>query len=95
VEQVGIPVELCELHGKPFAFVLNHAAPSWKLTKSTADYLKSKGGPILGMPISFRQAYMSAAIVGKSAPEIEKDDGSKREIDALWEAVKRLLKANG
>ena len=37
IEQVDIVVELCEAHGKPFAFVLNHAPPSWKLTKSTAD----------------------------------------------------------
>ena len=34
IEQAAICVELCESHGKPHAFVLNHAQPG-KLTKSS------------------------------------------------------------
>jgi hypothetical protein len=29
--------------------------------------------------------------VGKSGPEVEKGDVARREIDALWLAVKKLL----
>jgi len=89
-EQVDIVVELCEAHGKPFAFVLNHAPPSWKLTKSTADYLKRGGRTVLEPRLTFRQAYMAAMTVGKSGPEVERDGAAQREVDALWKAVKQL-----
>jgi chromosome partitioning protein len=90
IEQVDIVVELCEAHGKPFAFVLNHAPPSWKLTKSTADYLRRGGRTVLEPLVTFRQAYMAAMTVGKSGPEVERDGAARREVDALWKAVKQL-----
>jgi chromosome partitioning protein len=90
IEQVDILVELCKAHGKPFAFVLNHAPPSSKLTKSTAEYLRRGGRTVLGPRLTFRQAYMAAMTVGKSGPEVEKDGAARREVDALWKAVKQL-----
>jgi chromosome partitioning protein len=91
IEQVDIVVELCETHGKPFAFVLNHAPPSWKLTKTTAEYLRRGGRTVLEPPVTFRAAHMAAMTVGKSGPEVEKDGAARREIDALWKAVRDLV----
>jgi hypothetical protein len=34
---------------------------------------------------------MAAATVGKSGPEVEKGDDAHKEIEALWNAVKKLL----
>ena len=91
VEQVGVPVEMCEQFNKPYAFVLNHAPTSWKLTKSTAAYLNSTNGTVLGTAVPFRQAYMAAPTVGKSGPEVDKDGGAAKDIDALWDELKTLL----
>lgn len=91
VEQAAIAVEMCEAHGKPYAFILNHAPPNWKLTKSTHDYLRRGGRTVLDSLITFRQAYMAAATVGKSGPEVEKDGVARKEIDALWRQVKELV----
>jgi hypothetical protein len=34
---------------------------------------------------------MAAVTVGKSGPEVEKNGVARKEIDALWQAVKKLL----
>ena len=91
IEQTAITVELCEAYGKPYAFVLNHAQPGTKLTKSSIQFLQQNGGIVIESPITFRQAYMSAVTVGKSGPEVEKSGVARKEIDALWAAVKKLL----
>jgi chromosome partitioning protein len=91
VEQAAICVELCETHGKPHVFVLNHAPSGGKLTKSTVGFLRQDGGRVVETPITFRQAYMAAVTVGKSGPEVEKGDTARREIDALWRAINELL----
>jgi chromosome partitioning protein len=88
VEQIGIPMELCAIHKKPFAFVLNHA-PAGKLTRSTTDWLAPQG-PVLQPPIPFRQAYMAAPGHGKTAAEMKDEDKAAAEIDALWHAVKKM-----
>ena len=90
IEQAAICVELCESHGKPHAFVLNHAQPG-KLTKSSMDFLRQNGSTVIETPITMRQAYMAAATVGKSGPEVEKGGVARKEIDALWAAVMKLL----
>jgi len=92
VEAVDVVVELCQLHKKPFAFIINHANPAWKLTKSTAAYLRRNGHTVIDQFISYRMAYIAAMTAGKSAPEIEKDGQARKEIDALWTAVKKLTK---
>ena len=91
IEQTAICVELCETHGKPHAFVLNHAPPGTKLTKSSIQFLKQNGSTVIEAPITFRQAYMAAVTVGKSGPEVEKNGVARKEIDALWAAVKELV----
>jgi len=70
--------------------VLNHAQPG-KLTKSSVAFLRQNGSTVIETPITIRQAYMAAVTVGKSGPEVEKGDAARKEIDALWAAVKKLL----
>ena len=91
IEQAAISVELCEAHGKPHAFVLNHAPAGMKLTKSSIQFLKQNGSIVIDTPITFRPAYMAAVTVGKSGPEVEKNGVARKEINALWEVVKKLL----
>jgi len=45
IEQAAICVELCETHRKQHAFVLNHAPPGTKLTKSSIQFLKQNVQP--------------------------------------------------
>ena len=92
IEQAGIPIEMAEMHGKPFAFVLNHAPPGWKITKSSTEFL-SERGPVIEVPMTFRQSYMAAMTVGKSGPEVEREGVARKEIEALWQAVKKLARA--
>ena len=91
IEQAAITVELCEAHNKPHAFILNHALPGAKLTKSSIAFLKKGGSTVMEQPITFRQAYMAAMTVGKSGPEVEKTEAARREIDAVWVAVNTLI----
>jgi chromosome partitioning protein len=95
IEQTAITVELCEAHGKPHAFVLNHAEAGSKLTKTSIAYLQQNGGEVIKAPITFRQDYMAAVTVGKSGPEVEKGDVARKEIDALWSGVGKLLTQSG
>ena len=93
IEQAGICVELCELHGKPHAFVLNQAERGSKLTKSSIQFLEQEGARVIKPQIiTFQPAYMAALTVGKSGPEVEKTGGvARKEIDALWAAVNKIL----
>ncbi|HXF55303.1 MAG TPA: ParA family protein [Hyphomicrobiaceae bacterium] len=94
IEQAAICVELCETHGKPHAFVFNQATPGTKLTRTSMEYLQSQGSRVLKSPvITFLPSYMAALTVGKSGPELGGRDGlaARKEIDALWTAVKKLL----
>ena len=90
IEQAAICVELCEAHGKPHAFVINNTPSATKLTKSSIEFLRKGGSTVVETPIMFRPTYMAAATVGKSGPEVEKGDAARKEIEALWAAIKKL-----
>lgn len=92
VEAVTPVVELCRLKRKPFAIVINQAQPQWKLTKTTIAYLRSLGCAVLNQLVSHRMAYIAAMTVGKSAPEIERGNDARKEIDALWSELRELVK---
>jgi chromosome partitioning protein len=93
LEQAGIIVELCEIHGKPHAFVINQATADTKLTRTSIRYLQEEvGGRVIKKPvITYRPAYMAALTVGKSGPEVDKDGTAQGEIEELWAAVNKLL----
>lgn len=91
VEAVRIVEEMCVEHRKPFAFVLNAVMPAWKLTESTAAYLRQNRRTVLEPYVQLRQSHAAAMTVGKSAPEVDKAKGTHEEINALWDAVKTAL----
>ena len=55
------------------------------------QFLRQNGSTVIETPITFRPAYMAAVTVGKSGPEVEKGDVARKEIEALWVAVKKIL----
>jgi chromosome partitioning protein len=93
IEQAGIIVELCEIHGKAHAFVFNQATPETKLTRTAIKYLQDEvGGRVIKKPIiTYQAAYMAALTVGKSGPEVDKEGDARAEIEDLWVAVNKLL----
>jgi chromosome partitioning protein len=91
LEQVDIVCELAQTHDKPMAYVLNHADPRWKLTRTAGAYLSRDDRVVLDPPISFRQAHMAAPTIGKSAAELDPNGPAAREIDELWESVKKFI----
>ncbi|HEY7553001.1 MAG TPA: ParA family protein [Hyphomicrobiaceae bacterium] len=93
IEQASICLELCEVHGKPLAFVINQGSPGTKLTRSSIAFLQENvGARVIKRPvITHQQSYMAALTVGKSGPEIDKSGEARTEIDELWAAVKKLL----
>lgn len=88
-EQVNVVVEMCRLHGKPFAFILNHA-PNGQLAKQTALLLQQLG-PVLKPYLAYRQAHMAATVMGATGFEVEKDGRIRAEIDELWASVQEAL----
>ena len=93
LEQASIIVELCEVHDKPHAFVINQATPDAKLTRTSIKYLQDEvGGTVIKKPIiTYQPAYMAALTVGKSGPEVDKEGEVQAEIEELWAAVNKLL----
>jgi chromosome partitioning protein len=82
--------ELCQIHKKRHAFILNQCMPNWKLNDSAATVLRSKGRTLLEPTIPMRNAYAAAMTVGKTGAEVERGADARKEVDALWEAVKRF-----
>lgn len=90
VEAVDQVVELCKTYRTPFAFVINAAQPTWKITREAQVYL-ADDGPVLDTLITYRRAYIAASTLGKTGPEIDKEGRCRAEIDALWSAVKLMV----
>lgn len=81
-------VEICKLHGKPFAFVLSAADTRFKALNASALAALVTEGPVFGTRISYRLPYINALTAGKVGPEIDKELWP--EADALWSEVKAL-----
>lgn len=91
VDAVSDVVDVCNEQSKAFAFVVNAVHPEWaKLSAGAVGYLK-KLGPVLPQKVELRQCYVSAMIKGLSGPEAEKGGEARKEIDALWGAVKKAV----
>jgi chromosome partitioning protein len=92
LEQADIIIELCELHDKPHAFVINQATADTRLTRTSVKYLEEAGARVIKKPIiTYQTAYMAALTVGKSGPEVDKEGTAQAEIEELWAAVNKLL----
>lgn len=72
--------------GRPFVFVLNNAGTRAVLTGDASRAL-SDYGPVSKVVIYNRQAYRSAVIDGRTAPELAPNGLAAAEIAALWADV--------
>lgn len=96
MELIDPAIELCEAYGRPFAFVLTHFDPKWKLSKTAIPWLSEKG-KLMSETMSYRQAYVGAMIAGRSGPEFSDKAQAKActdEIDALWKAIKKMAQTS-
>jgi chromosome partitioning protein len=92
IEAIDPAVELCEVHGRPFAFLLTHYDSQWRLSRTAAPALEGRG-KLLAETIGYRAAYVGAMIAGRTGPEFSDKAQAARaakEVDALWTAAKKL-----
>jgi chromosome partitioning protein len=91
VDAVGDVVDVCNEQGKAFAFVINAVHPDWsRLSSAAVSHLK-KIGHVLPARVELRESYVTAMIKGKSGPEVDRSKEARKEIDALWVAVKKAV----
>jgi len=90
VEAISPIVELCKDYGKPFAFVMSHAAARSALLAGVIEALQDFG-PVLDEQVRFHEVYAAALTAGKTAPEMKGKAAAdaRAEIGDLWKAVKR------
>jgi chromosome partitioning protein len=90
-EAISPVVELCNDYGKPYAFVVSHADPKWKLLPSIIEAL-AEHGTVLDEHVRYHDAYATAVTSGKTAIEMKGRGISeiREEVAALWKVVKRL-----
>jgi chromosome partitioning protein len=93
LEAIDPVIELCRQSKRPFVFVISQNPPRSSLTKGAVGYLEAHGD-VLEEMVSLRTAHAGAAISGKTAPEIEKDDKSAEEISTLWKAIVKRASAD-
>lgn len=89
LEAISVTEELCLEHEKPYAFILNMVTNK-AASAAAATHLREGKRVLLEPFISQRQSHVTAALQGKTAPEM-KDAAAKAEIDALWLAVKQAV----
>lgn len=90
LESVDVVLELCEKHGKKFAFVMTMFDANHKHSASSVKYLQGFG-EVLKETITDRPSYVAPMQLGKTGPESQDRRAAKlneAEIKALWKAVK-------
>lgn len=94
VEAIDQVIELCKTYKTPFAFVINAAQPTWRLTKEARLYL-AEYGPVVSTLVTYRRAYITASTLGKTGPEmplsVDTESKCRKEIAALWDEVKAFV----
>ena len=85
---------LCDLHNRPWAFVLNQVPPRTTFADDATKHLK-KVGRVAISGVGTRNAFAMAMAGGKTGAEIDRPDGKCREdTAALWREVKRLARTS-
>jgi cellulose biosynthesis protein BcsQ len=86
----------CEIHNKPFAFVLNATDPKWKKGITGAIAMLKKIGPVIPKSIRQRTVYAASLTMGRTgseAKDTKEAKGAADEIAAVWAAVKKMTAA--
>jgi len=87
---VGATVETARRAGRPVVFVINRTKPRVRLTGEAAIAL-SQHGTVAPAMLADRAVYASAAIDGRTAPEIEPGAAAASEVTLLWSYVASRL----
>lgn len=79
---------ILEAAGKPFVFALTRVNPQAKLTVQTVMTL-SEHGPVVQPALRERVGYPVSMIDGRTAQELDPKGPAGKEIEEMWENVKR------
>lgn len=90
VESMHSIVELCELVGKPWVFVLNDVLPQSGMTDGARSYLETRFGNVLDLVVRHSESYPEAMLGGATAAETDKRGLVASEVKELWERIARL-----
>lgn len=90
VRALAKTLPILEAAGKPYAFVLMRVNPNAKLTAQTAMTL-SEHGVVLQPAIRERVGYPVSMIDGRTVQELEPKGPAAKEINELWNSVKRRI----
>lgn len=91
---VGVTVDMVNQTKKPLAFIINRVKPRVRLTGEAAIAL-SQHGVVAPHFVWDRTDYAAAKVDGLTAPEVDKEGKSAKEIADLWTYVaSRLELAN-
>jgi chromosome partitioning protein len=83
--------ELCQEHGRPYAFVLGAVDGRYEFMAAQAITALDDGlGPHFETRIKYRKSWILAPAMGKTGPEIDRD--ARPEINALWAEAQTLAK---
>ena len=96
VESTDPIVELCEMHGVPFVFLINAATTKTGITVGAIKYLSEdvrtgEKRTVLPDIIMQRQAYLAAMASGQSGVEIDKTGKAAEEIVPVWKSIVKIL----
>lgn len=85
-------VGLCELHKRPWVFVLNQVPPRTSFAAEAGELLRG-AGKVMSVDIGHRNIIAMAMATGRTGPELERGETKARdEIGGVWREVKRLVR---
>jgi chromosome partitioning protein len=101
ITAISATVNACELHGKPFAFLLTMHVAAWRVCKDARSALQNQFGHVLQHVLSHNQAYVAAMTGGKTGPEYSDKRSPKTteklaaeaaaEVDAIWAEIQAKM----
>lgn len=90
VESLSPIVELCDLAGRPFIFILNGVTPQSAMTDGARNYLASRYGDLIAEEMQIREAHASAMLSGATAPELDVRGDAAAESRTIFATIKRV-----
>lgn len=90
VKSLNPIVELCEIAGRPFVFILNGVTLQSAMTDGARNYLVSRYGHPIIEEMQFREAHAAAMLSGATAPELDAHGDAAAECRAVFTTIQRL-----
>ena len=89
--RVGVVVEMAEVLGKPFGFVVNGATPRTTIALQAVQAL-AQHGPVAPVILHQRIDFAGSMVDGRTVGEINPQSRSAQEITELWQYVYTLIR---